>query len=296
MKEEINSKIVGATIIGFALVAGGYTISNFGKEVVVQQAANVLTATPPARIVIDVNDDDNNGIEDWRDQFITTEGIRIDEDITEYKIPDTLTGKMSISFMQGIMNSRVYGGYSKTDEEVIQDTVDYLAKETTQKLYSTSEVDIMETWEGEDVANYANTAAASIYRNSNPDLAGEIDILNDVIRNKNFERLDELNALAAVYAGYRDDTLKIPVPAIMAKEHIDLINTYEAIHYDISAMALYATDPAVSLLRLKSYEGDATAMGIALQNIYTAIVPYSEFFSVEDPGILFTVFAPKYQN
>ncbi len=296
MQGQLNPKIIGATIIGFALVAGAYTVSSFGKPRLPTQTANVQSTTPTQRVSISVTDNDNNGIEDWRDEFVTTAPVILNQDASTYVPPDTLTGQMGINFMEGLIRSRGYGPFGSSDIEVIGNTVNNLVKETSNTLYDTSDIIIMREWDNQDIVNYANTAAATIYKHSVRDIEGEVLILQDYINTRDEGSLNELKTLVKVYEGYRDDTLKIPVPAFLAKEHLDLINTYHAIYTDIQAMTLALSDPAVSLLRLKRYQDDATGLAYALQNIYLALGPHASLFTIDDPATLFVLFSPNYQT
>ncbi len=296
MKAEINSKIVGAAIIGFALVAGAYTVSNLQKPKSTQLVAASLTPQIQERMSITVSDNDLNGIEDWRDEFITTDAIIVDVATSTYTPPDTLTGKMSLQFMEGILGSRIYAPFGETDLEIIDNTVDYLFDETQQKLYTIDDIIIIPGGEEADVIRYTNSLITIIAENSDPTLRGELDILNEAVRNNNPKEIKELEAVANVYEQYRDNTLILPVPSIMAKEHLDLINTFEAIYYDIYAMSLFNSDPVVTLLRLKHYQNDAVSLHNSLQNIYTAVAPFSSGFSMDDPGLAINIFGPVAQN
>jgi len=295
MKGQINPKILGSTVIGFALIAGAYTVSHFGEPRQTYQPANAQSAISTQRVAIATADSDNNGIEDWRDEFITTKPVVLNQASSTYTPPDTLTGKMSIGFMENIIRAHGYGPFGSSDDEIIQNTIDTLSRETENSLYDTPDVTIMKEWDNDDIVNYANTVAATVYRNSIPDLEGELYILHDIVTNKNESRMVELQSLVEVYRGYRDDTLKIPVPAFLVKEHLDLINTYNAILMDIEAMTLTFEDPAFALLRLKRYEDDATGLAYALQNMFLALEPHASLFTIDDPAVLFVIFSPNYQ-
>tara|TARA_B100000508_G_scaffold14367_2_gene9808 strand:+ start:2516 stop:3412 length:897 start_codon:yes stop_codon:yes gene_type:complete len=295
MNGQINPRVVGATVIGFALVAGAYTISSFNAPVAEPQQANVQAASVK-RVAIDVLDNDNNGIEDWRDEFVTTNPVVLDEAASStYTPPDTVTGQMGISFMEGIIRSKGYGPFGRTQDEVINDTANLLATETVYDLYDTPDIEIIEDWDEEDIKNYGNTIANVIFENSIPNMDGELFILHDILTTNDQSRITELNSLVEVYRGYRDDTLKVPVPAILVKQHLDLINTYHAIHQDISAMTLTFDDPAVTLLHLKRYQDDASGLAYALQNMYFGLEPYADLFVVADPAAMFAIFDPDYQ-
>jgi len=293
MQGQINPKIVGAAIIGFALVGGAYTLSSLGRDRTLPQPAAISMGVPE-RVAITVSDNNKNGIEDWRDQFITTEPIVLDQATDTYSLPDTLTGKMSISFMEDIIRSKNYGPFGPTQDEVIKNTVTVLSEETEITLYDTPDITIMTEWDDQDILNYANTVAATIYNNS-VKTEGELEILYDIVQNNKPERLSEIETIATVYKNYRDDTLKIPVPAFLVKEHLDLINTYHALHEDIKAMTLAFDDPAVTLLRLKRYQDDASGLVYALQNMYLTLEPYASLVSADDPATLFVLFSPDVQ-
>lgn len=297
MEGNSHPRIIGACIVGCALVAGAYVASNFGASWFnASQPAAVTTETTP-RVAIAVTDNDNNGIEDWRDEFITTEPIILPQATTTYTPPDTLTGQLGVNFFEGYLRSKTYGPFGSSREEIINDTVDTLSTETAHDLYDTPDITILDTWTDEDIVTYANTLALAITNNNNADIIeGELLILYDIVTNDHTERLPELIALSETYQGMRDDTLNIPVPAILIKQHLDLINTYHALHKDIDAMTLAIDDPAFALLRLKRYEDDARGLSIALENMYDSLVPYSDLIQPEDPALLFVLFSEEYKS
>ncbi len=295
MGSQPNPKIIGAFIIGFALVAGAYTYGSFTNIKQPQQAAAVQSTNIAPRVAINVVDNDDNGIEDWRDEFVTTEPIILDRASSTYEDPDTLTGQLGINFMKDIIYARGYGPFGRDDEEVIDDTVDILSKATAHDIFDTPDIHIIKNWTDQDIVNYANGAADAITRNNVAGLEGELNILQDILTLDQTDRVKELDSLAQVYERTRDDTLTLHVPAFLVKEHLDLINTYHAINKDIEAMAMSLEDPAFTLLRLKRYEDDALGLGIALQNAYLAVEPHASLFQEDDPALLFVIFSPNFQ-
>jgi hypothetical protein len=296
MKGQINPKVIGASLIGFALVAGAYTVSNFSVQREIPQQAAVTATPAKTRAPITVVDNDANGIEDWRDEFITTEPIVLDRTTSTYTPPDTLTGELGINFMENIIRARGYGPFGRSDEEVIGDTVNVLSTVTAHDIYDTPDIAIQSDWEDQDIANYANTVASAIMANNLPNLEGELIILQDILNSNDTSRVTELNSLAEAYKRNRDAVLSTPVPAFLVKEHLDLINTLHAIHKDIEAMAAAVDDPAFALLRLKRYEDDARGLGLALENMFTGLVDYSDLFTANDPATLFIIFNPNQNN
>jgi len=299
MQGNINPRIVGATVLGLALVAGAFTYQSLTRPPadLSQQASAQRAATEALpRVAIDVTDNNNNGIEDWRDEFVTTQPVVLDQSTSSaYAPPDTLTGQMGIEFMQNMILAKGYGPFGRSEDQVIDDTVTQLADVTAHELYDTPDVIVLNEWTDEDVRNYANTVAATVYRHSIPGMEGELFILHDILNGGQQDRLPELETLAEVYKNYRDDTLQIPVPAFLVKEHLDLINSYHAIFNDIEAMTLAVDDPAQTLLRLKRYEDDATGLAYSFQNMFESLRDYAHLFTPEDPALLFTIFSSDYQ-
>lgn len=297
MGGKLNPKIFGATLVGLALVAGAYTVSNFGESRLSSQ--NQLASAPQAklapRVPIAVVDNDENGIEDWRDTFVTTEITAVETASSTYVKPDTVTGNLGIAFIEGIISSRIYAPFSPSDEEVVKRTVNNLDEVSKIKLYSPKDISVIEEWSPEDIVNYANTIAGIIYEYSAENLDNELTILYELLQKDDPSRIKELETIREVYQNYRDYTLEIPVPALMAKEHLDLINTYQAIYEDLDGMTKAFSDPAVALIHIRRYNDDAKGLGMAFANIYTALERSEVQFKAEDPALLFVLFSPDYK-
>jgi hypothetical protein len=296
MKGRINPKILGSTIVGFALVAGAYTVANFGEPRFYTNENTVQTPGQTQRLAIAVTDNDNNGIEDWRDDFVTAPPVILDQASSTYTFPDTLTGQMSISLLEDVIRARGYGPFGSSDEEIITGTINRLEEATVQTLYDIKDISVIDSWSTQDIINYANTMAGTIYRHSIPEMDNELVILKNVLDNNDPGAIEDLKTLANIYKLFLDDSLKTPVPAFLVKEHLDIINTYSAIHKDIEAMSMVLEDPALSLLRLRRYEDDAMALVYAMQNMFLAIAKTDAQFETSDPATFFTLFSPDYQN
>lgn len=284
-----NQKTLGAFVIGLALVAGAYIATNFSIPGM-QQRSNATESQAPLRTAITVTDNDQNGVEDWRDAFVTTEPLMIDQIDESYTAPETITGKLGITFFEDIVRANNFGPFGKTPEQVISDTVTDLSRETNQVLYGINDVSVLENWIDQDIKNYGNAMAGIITKNDQKNLDNELMILNDIMTRNKTERVGELEIIANVYKNMRDESLLVPVPSSFLKQHLDLINTYEAVHKDINAMALSLEDPAVALLRIKRYEEDVLGLTLALQNMYDALEPHAGLFSANDPAVLFANF------
>lgn len=281
-----NQKIIGACVIGCGLVAAAYTLSHFG--VGKPLPASVGSVSAPERIAVKVEDKDNNGIEDWRDTFLTAKPIVLNEAATStYSLPATLTGQLGISFFQNYVISKNTGPLGKSDEELVADTATAVTAELQDHIYSTSDVTIMETWTETDVKNYANAMGGLLASGKAKGTADEVYILKDIVVYGKKDRLSEFEAIEADYKKYRDESLQIPVPAPFVKNHLDLINTYNALYNDFYNLALYEADPVAALLRLNRYQDDALGFQLAVGNMNDSLKPYSKLFSLNDAALIF---------
>lgn len=297
MNTQPTPKVIGAFVIGFALVAGAYVLSNFGKPVG-NYAQNVNTSqqAAPVRSTIAVADENNNGIEDWRDEFVDSKPIVVNAGAGNgepYERPETITGQAGINFFEDMVRSRSYGG---DDDLVLQNTFDSLAQQTSITIYDTPDIEIITEYGKDEIRTYANTLATAIIENNQSDFDFELLILQDILNRQDESRFQELRDLAEIYRLTRDAVIDIPVPGILVKEHLDFINTLHTVHHDILAMTYSFDDPAYSLLRLKRYEGDIFGMITSLENIYVALEPYANIFSTDDPAIFFVQFSPANRN
>ena len=292
-----NKKVTGAFLIGFALIAGSYVVSNFGKNAE-PITANIYTATtPPApRIFIPIVDSDQNGVEDWREDFVSETPLIIDESTSTvpYEMPTSLTDQVGIQLFQSILEAKTMGKVGPSQTEIVQKAADQLRKTVKDVIYGPNNVTTIPL-SPTAVRTYGNTMAQIILNNNQPDSENELTILDRAVKSEDPEELKKLNPLALMYKNLRDQSIATPVPEPFLKQHLDLINTYQALYKNLSDMQLVFSDPVVALMRVKRYQDDAIGLSLALQNIYNMVLPYASVFESNDPAVLFVVFDPNYQ-
>lgn len=295
MDTESKRKILGAFIVGFALVGGAYTLSSIEAPGEIAQVAAVAQPTTAPRSAISVVDADGNGIEDWRDDFVTTKPLILpnSDTATEYTGPTTVTGAVGVDFIQGLLEARTLSQNPEAEQAVIDATVERLERETSGTLYDTFDIEIITDWDEEDVRNYANVMGNSIANNSVDGLESELVILRDILSRENYERVEELETIAGYYRLITSEALVTPVPVVFVKEHLDLINTYNAIAIDVQAMTDALEDPAVTLMRMRKYEDNVLGLELALGNMYKSLASFGGIFNANDAALVFSVFAPQ---
>jgi len=291
-----NKKVTGAFLIGFALIAGSYVVSNFGKNAE-PTTANIYTATTlTPRIFIPIVDSDQNGVEDWREDFVSETPLIIDESTSTvpYEMPTSLTDQVGIQLFKSILEAKTMGKVGPSQTEIVQKAADQLRKTVKDVIYGPNNVTTIPI-SPTAVRTYGNTMAQIILNNNQPDSENELTILDRAVKSEDPEELKKLIPLALMYKNLRDQSIVTPVPEPFLKQHLDLINTYQALYKNLSDMQLVFSDPVVALMRVKRYQDDAIGLSLALQNIYNVVLPYASVFEPNDPAVLFVVFDPNYQ-
>lgn len=299
----LDSKIIGAFLVGFGVVALSYNVSNAEKAIPptteAENTSVIVVQDAPARTAIAVEDSNNDGVEDWQDEFLTAEPIKINSNQEDYVPPTTLTDQLGVSFMQNILLSKTHTPYGKSKEEVIKDTVDQIKEQAKDKIYDTRDIKIIADNSNEAVRNYGNAMADAIINNgTDKKVRDEFTIMKDITNNGEVSERDlqDLKILSEVYLNTLNASLAVPVPKIFAKEHLDLINVYNALYKDAEGLAKIKDDPLVSLLRAKRLEDDVKGLTIALENIYYALEKSDYEFNSMDSAVFFASFAPNHNR
>lgn len=297
MVSGVNQKIIGAIVVGGALVAGAYTLATFGVGKPLPAGAGGAVQAP-ARVAIKVEDKDQNGVEDWRDSFFMEKPVILGSTGVgaEYTYPTTFTGRVGISLVEESIRSKYSVLGTRTNADVANDALSALEAGTKTTLYDTKDITIMETWTDNDIKTYANTMGQIILNGKSPTGERETEVLKDIMLNGKRERIAELHTIAQAYGDYREQSLALPVPKPLAKQHLDLINTYAALEKDVLAFSQTEIDPLLSLTHLQKYPDDAVGLALALRNFSTALDPYTNIFTTADSASIFTIFDPNYQK
>lgn len=298
MTDQTNTKIIGAFVLGFAIVGGAFVLKSFTTNSAPEVGRLQAETRSPleARAALAVTDTDNNGLEDWRDQFVKSSPITVvDTEDDTYVPPDTLTGQVGVAFLQNIITAEGQGSFGRTQEQIIAETIEKISVYGTDTIFDVRNITISQDTSNEAIRAYGNAMADAIVDNSVPGLRNELLILRDVVSEQSEQGAAELATISKVYADTRDDMIAQPVPAPFIKEHLDLINVFHALSNDIETMSAALDDPMLSLVRLKRYEEDAQGLALALQNAYLAFEPYASVFEQNDSAILFVAFSPTVQ-
>lgn len=264
---DSHKRIAGAFLIGGALVATAFFLS---RELDEETQMGTVVEAGAARSYIDIEDENGDGVPDWRDALIDTEPIVIDQSTSTYERPKTVTGKYAINFLEDFLRAKTHGVFGDSQEELVAHTNKALAESAIDVLFTEDDITIVETEDSSVLKAYGNHIA-TIALSSNASTENEVIILQDTLQYNKPERLLDLDPIAADYVNMVKQMLEAPVPAKYAKEHLDLLNAYNAIREDIKGMQKLYSDPMYTFIRLKRYEDDVLGMSNAVKNLYDAL-------------------------
>lgn len=291
-----NSRVLGAVVLGVALVGAAYLAQNFGTPRDSQPArifSYSVVNEPMPRQAIAVTDTDGDGIEDWREEFLAGEPVvRTSGTSSVYTPPDTLTGQVGVQLMERYFLSQSSGPLGRDPNEIANQIASGAVAQTREELYSRADITIVTDTDA-NIRAYGNALAQALEVNSVATGEHELQLLRRLLQTGDPEAQAKLVALASTTRGYRDDTLPLPVPASLAKPHLDLVNVYNAVYHDMRAFANPDADPLVTLVHVRRHEDDTRALGLALQNMFDALLPHAAVFERDDPAFLFAELAGR---
>jgi hypothetical protein len=276
-------KIIAAVGIGLVMVGLAY-FSSLAKNAPGQNAGLVATAPAPARTFISTSDTDADGTPDWQSSLVRTIPLAVATTTnTGPRQPETLTEAFGIAFFEQYLTNQTYGSLGTSDEELIERSTAALVNNLPDNLIGPSGVTISADTSLEAVKAYGNEFASIIFKYPS-ERDAEMVILERALKNNNPQELEKLRPILNDYRAMLVDMKLLPVPQTYVKEHLDIINSMQAIAFDIEAMLLVFDDPVLTLVRIKRYENDVYGMTMAIINLFGKMVEQDNIiFTSNDP-------------
>ncbi|MEM9336737.1 MAG: hypothetical protein AAGA35_02705 [Patescibacteria group bacterium] len=287
-----NPKVMGAFVIGLALVFGSFVLSNFGAPSTLKPQP--ATEQTPPRVAIAVKDTNNNGIEDWKETLVASDPIVIEENTnTDYVPPETLTGQFGIQFYKDFVRARGFGEFGASDEEVVGNSVATALREAEDQFYTEADLiiipDSVSAYE-----LYGNTIGQIISDNNVPNVGEPSTVLQQALNAQDETQLEDIEKLRTMYLALRDQYLNTPVPEYFVPAHLILINAFNALYNDMEGFLVAFDDPLYALLRVKRYQDDVVGLKNGMEIMAVALDQSSDEFIIEldDPAVIFFAFIP----
>lgn len=273
----LKPRIIAAIVLGLTLVGASFILRPDPTE------QNVTLAKKeeggPIRDFIVVKDSDDNGIPDWQESF-AKEPIEIDANSSVSTT--TRTGQLVSNLASYLM--------SKPGNPEL--AVSLFSRELATEILD-------EQYEETDIKTILDNGPAALraYGNRVAEIAGgytlpagtedEMTILNRSFVRSDEKILIELDPIIAAYKGMRDDMLALPVPSSLTREHLSLINVYNALYIDLTAFRGVYDDALTAMLRFRRYPADAAALYTAISNLYLKLHESGIQWNESDPASKF---------
>ncbi len=268
-----NIRIAFALLLASVLIAGALLIKDAQlRKTAGQQDAVAVVTNVPERQPIETRDKNQDGVPDWQEALLVTNALDLASTSAGYQQPDTLTEQFALEFFQDMVRSKNYGAFGSTPDEIALSASEALAQRAQDVLITSNDINISADNSPEALSAYGEAVAKIIATYSQPDTINEAIILEKALQTQEESELNKLDTIISVYKNYLNETKELYVPSSQIKNHLALLNSYQAILTDIEAMRVAFTDPMYTLIRLKRYQDDASGLYVAIINLYNSLI------------------------
>ncbi len=268
MVRGLNSRVIGAGIVGISLVAGAWVLNSLQSAPLSADSVLSVSTTPaPLRAPIPVADANNDGIEDWKEPLLTAEPLILTNNAT-YTRSNTLTEQMGIRLMERLILTK---GTSEEAGSVSGEIAEEVFTESLSAVqdapYTNLDIILLPDSSPISVRVYVNDVALILKKNDQVNLPHNLRVFELSLLQQDPSAQQNLVAIAAMYQKNCLDLLALPVPVPVRSEHLLLVNSMCTMSKNMTSMVNATTDPALALLRLKRYEVDEQALAQAVATL-----------------------------
>lgn len=256
---KINPLIIVSTAIGLFLVLGSLAMVYFRPEVK-NVSQNVLEH--PTRVFIPVDDKDGDGIPDWQ-STLNISTIYLNE---ETAATTSMTKTASLAAELATLS---LAGNKQPDKAALNDLSTRLAADSMDEQYDRTDIRITNNNDADSLRRYGNRVAEITFEYAPPKgTENELVILNRAMSTNDTTVIEKLEPIIVSYEGMLSAMLVTEVPSNLVKEHLSLINVYNAILNDQRAFKNVFNDALPAMTRLRRYQADTEALYLAISNLY----------------------------
>lgn len=282
-------RVGGAVVLGAVVITAALYLRPNDS----QSNEGTVAVVSPERIGIQSYDANGNGIQDWEEElqkkiFESTPAEAPDANSGD--LSKTFTDRFARSFFEDFMKAKSSGDPLQNQEQFINNAVTAIEQSTESKIYTRDDLQIIES-SAETVRQYGNDVANIIVQNA-IEKEDEGLILSRALESNNPKLLDSLAPIKKVYEVSLTESLRVPVPSTLVNEHLALLNAYQAMFDDASAMEQAFTDPLYTMARMKHYQDDAAAFYNSFLKLNDVFTKSGITYANDEPGVLFQHFKP----
>jgi hypothetical protein len=285
----MDTRVKGAVLIGFALVAAAFVLARYGVGPNTPTAATdtneqaVTITAPTLRPYIPETDSNGDGIPDWQELLDDTEPLALEETAVPYEPPDTLTEQFAQEFFEDYLRNRSFGEFARDPQELVDQASDKLVAQAQDALFTERNIRII-PGDPAAIRAHANGVARILQgATAPPGTRNEMVIVQDALNQNDANVLTELAPIIDGYDAIMEGMLQLTVPEPVVKEHLDLLNAVQAVRNSIDEFQSLFSDPLATLLRVQRYEDDVAGLAAALQNLFGKALQLGDGFGPNDP-------------
>jgi hypothetical protein len=278
-----QKRIAAAFVLGMVLVTGAFVLSS---RVKVQQGNLKPTAHVTDRTYIPVTDADADSIPDWKDTLLAAAPIDLDQIASStYTEPKTVTGKVAIDLFKNFLQSKTFGVFGDSEQEVVEKAVTQLKEESKDELFTRNDLTIIEHQDTAILRMYGNEVAF-VFLNETYKTESVLNILEDALHYKEPEKLQELDLLIEAYNSMIQGLVAISVPESYVVEHLAVLNALVAVREDTIAMRGVFDDALYTFARTKRYQTDVVLLGQVVATLFDTLYTQDTVRWVQGESVL----------
>ncbi len=288
-----STRIVGAFVLGVVVITAAFFLRGGGETTA---AGNLAIITENLAVRPEARDGDGNGIEDWREELEKSVVKEITPTFAstspneEYEEPTTFTDKFARSFFQSFMEGKMMGQTPEDKTALIEEAIESVAKNTSQKIFTEKDINTAET-NGTSLREYGNMVGEVLSR-AVVSQTEPMAILQEILDTQDETKMGVFKIQKETYARILKMMLIVPTPRTLSTQHLELVNSIEALRMDFEAMEVALTDPLYTLARVKRYEEDQTFFMASLQNIQKNLSAEGIVYSNDEYGAALNLLTP----
>jgi len=254
-----NPRIALAFVVGLAMVGGSYMLSRASKAESLNDELVVVTKKP-VREFIPVSDTNKDGEPDWQDSLaINTVNLNGENSGTK-------TGELAIEL------ATLASATGSDPDQIFSAVGDELLKVSVDEEFTKTDINISYDNSEAALRSYGNNIAAIALDNAPPKgTEDELTILNRALVRKDPNVLKSLSPTITSYERMIEAMLETPVPSSMVREHLSLLNVYQAILNNIKSFQGVFSDALPAMMRFRRYQADVEALYVALNLVYITL-------------------------
>lgn len=290
----MNTKIRvgGAVLVGFTLV-GGALFSRYHTQGIPDASATIIVATPKEYLI--ATDTDKDGIEDWEEALVGSDPKKPNERVVPTQTPDafaeednTITARFGKRFF-GEFIQKSSGDAEMSDQEkqaLINTSLAEVIDIVKDTPFTRKDLLISKKSDSEALHQYGNLLVEALNHNTNGG-DNELLIFKRAIDANSEEEIALLDPIITAYKGMITDVRAVPVPEILASDHLALLNTLLSVHNSLTLMRNALIDPLPALARSQTYFETLEQMKNNMLALHFQFEKAGVTFDKSEPGILF---------